>query len=154
MSYILTADLPLLEKLHQGKLPDAWQPLDTSTRDEVVFLAPLEIVSTRGRAQKLFGFEYLWEVYKPREKRRWGYYTLPVLYHDQLVARLDPRMDRTSGGLEIQGFWLEEATKLNVEFLYALTKGMRRFMEFVSAREVDLTAIQSTDLRQFLQERL
>ena len=87
--FMLTEDLPLLEKLHMGALPDEWQPLNTSTRDEMIFLAPLDIVSTRGRALPLFDFDYVWEVYKPQEKRRWGYYTLPILYQETLVARTD-----------------------------------------------------------------
>ena len=104
-AYVLTADLPHLEDSAGGRSPAAWEPGDTTTDEEMVFLGPLEIVSTRGRAQSLFEFEYLWEVYKPAEKRRWGYYTLPILYGDRLVARLDPKLDRASGTLLIRGFW-------------------------------------------------
>jgi uncharacterized protein YcaQ len=43
----------------------------------------------RGRAKLLFGFDYVWEVYKPEHKCKFGYYTLPILWSDRLVARFD-----------------------------------------------------------------
>ena len=70
--YLSAGDLPLLDDLEAGRVPPAWQPLDTTTDQEVVFLAPLDIVSARGRANELFDFEYVWEVYKPAAQRRWG----------------------------------------------------------------------------------
>jgi uncharacterized protein YcaQ len=99
---VLEKDLPLLEMLAEGKTPSEWQPLGPSTQDEVTFFAPLEIVSARGRAKQVFGFEYIWEVYKPVEQRRWGYYVLPILYGDDLVARLDPKLDRKTMTLQHQ----------------------------------------------------
>src|SRR5690606_28350711 len=84
--------------------------LDTTTDEEVTLLAPLEMVSARGRAKFVFDFDYVWEVYKPEHQRKWGYYVLPILYKDDLVARLDPKFDRTTNTLHILGFWLEEDT--------------------------------------------
>jgi uncharacterized protein YcaQ len=119
----------------------------------VTFLAPLEIVSARGRAKQLFNFEYIWEVYKPLELRRWGYYTLPVLYGDNLVARIDPKMDRKTGTLEIKGFWLEDdASAADPDFADALGKGLARFASFVKARQVDLSALQPEKLRSHVQK--
>ncbi|MGZ6316041.1 MAG: DNA glycosylase AlkZ-like family protein, partial [Anaerolineales bacterium] len=51
---VLRDDLPLLETLEAGRVPRSWKPLEATTLDEVTFLAPLDIVSARGRAQKLF----------------------------------------------------------------------------------------------------
>jgi uncharacterized protein YcaQ len=139
--FVLAEDLPLLETLHAGNIPGEWQPVDISTHDEMIFLAPLEIVSTRGRAQLLFDFEYLWEVYKPAEKRRWGYYTLPILYQDRLVARLDPKFERGTGTLLIKGFWLENDITVDEQFIAALASALKRFTRFVGANAVDLTAL-------------
>ena len=109
MSYLLPAeDLPLLEQILAGRLPEEWQPMESVSQEEMTFLAPLEIVSARGRARELFNFEYLWEVYKPQEQRRWGYYTLPILYRERLVARSDLKLDRDTSTLVVKGFWLEE----------------------------------------------
>ena len=92
--YLLTDDFPLLEQLHAGHMPEEWQPLETTTEEEMTLLAPLEVVTARGRALPLFDFEYLWEVYKPPEQRRWGYYTLPILSQERLVARTDLKLER------------------------------------------------------------
>ena len=70
------ADAALIEGLERGEVPSAWAPIATTTDEEAVFLSPLDPVSARGRAKPLFGFDYVWEVYKPVEKRRFGYYVL------------------------------------------------------------------------------
>ena len=114
----------------------------------MTFLAPLDIVSARGRAKKLFDFEYTWEVYTPAHKRRWGYYVLPILYGDDLAARLDPKLDRTTMTLEIKGFWHEEdAPVKDSGFAEALAKGLVRFANFVGAKRVDISAIKPVRLR-------
>ena len=63
--YALGSDAEALADLSAGRVPEAWTPLETTTTEEVVFLAPLDPVSARGRAKVLFGFDYVWEVYKP-----------------------------------------------------------------------------------------
>ena len=57
--------------------------------------------------RRLFDFDYLWEVYVPAAKRRWGYYVLPILYGDRLVGRIEPRIERRTKSLEIVGLWWE-----------------------------------------------
>ncbi len=147
----LASDLPLLEELDAGRVPLAWQPLGPSTQDEVTFVAPLEIVSARGRAQEVFDFEYIWEVYKPLAQRRWGYYVLPILYGDDLVARLDPKLDRKTMTLEVKGFWLEDDTPVDdPAFADALGRGLARFANFVDAKKVDIKAIAPPKLRDHL----
>ncbi len=135
--FLLSTDLPLLESLLAGRIPDEWQPLETTTNEEVTILAPLEIVSARGRAVKLFDFDYVWEVYKPAHQRRWGYYTLPILYGDRLVARFDSKLERSTAILQIKGFWLEEGQKLDRRFQTALKAGIKRFMTFTRAEKVE-----------------
>ncbi|QLQ08988.1 MAG: winged helix DNA-binding domain-containing protein [Anaerolineae bacterium] len=66
------------------------------------------ITSARGRARVLFGFDYVWEVYKPQPQRKFGYYALPVLWGDRLVARFDSKLDRASNTFVILGLWLED----------------------------------------------
>ena len=150
---VLDRDLPLLEELDAGRIPSGWQMLGPSTQDEVTFVAPLEIVSARKRANQVFDFEYIWEVYKPLVQRRWGYYVLPILYGDDLVARLDPKLDRKTMTLHIKGFWLEDdAPVSDPNFADALGKGLARFAKFVEAKTVDIDAIKPKKLQNHLQK--
>jgi uncharacterized protein YcaQ len=145
---VLTEDLPVLETLAMGRVPKRWNPKDTTTLDEVTFLSPLDIVSARGRAKKLFDFEYKWEVYTPVHLRRWGYYVLPILYGDDLVARFDLKLDRTTMTLEIKGFWQEDGAPVkDANFADAFAKGLLRFAKFLGAKKVLTKAIQPTQLR-------
>jgi len=149
----LTENLPIFETLEAGKIPPKWNPRGPTTQDEVTFLAPLEIVSARGRAKQVFDFEYIWEVYKPAEQRRWGYYVLPILYGDELVARLDPKLDRTTMTLHINGFWLEDHAPVHdPAFADALGKGLARFAAFVEAKQVDIESITPKKLQKHIQK--
>ncbi len=153
--YALTSDIPLLTTIEAGVIPAEWQPLTTTTREEAVFLAPLEIVSARGRANWLFDFEYIWEVYKPAEQRRWGYYTLPILYDDLLVARLDPKLDRKTSTLVINGFWLkDQALAGNSDFAAALARALAHFMTFLKAQKLDISTIKPVVLQTCVQDHL
>ena len=111
-------------------------------------------VGVRGRAKKVFDFEYLWEVYKPAHLRRWGYYTLPILYGDDLVARLDPKLDRKTNTLHVLGFWLEDDAPRDEAFASALAKGLRRFADMIVAKRFDLSGIRQTKLRSYLKKEL
>jgi uncharacterized protein len=148
---ILGEDVPLLESVARGKVPRAWKPVHTTTLEEVTLLSSLDIVSARGRAQQLFDFEYLWEVYKPAHQRRWGYYTLPILYGDELVARLDPKLDRPSMTLQIKGFWSEDdAPVKNADFVLAFANGLTRFATFLGARQINISGIGVASLQREL----
>ena len=146
--YALGSDAKLLRDLSAGRIPKAWKPLETTTSEEVVFLAPLDPVSARGRAKVLFGFDYIWEVYKPEHQRKFGYYTLPVLWGERLVARFDSRLDRTTNTFVILGFWLENrALGKDEAFAEALACGFARFVKFLGASKLDARAIREPLLR-------
>ena len=72
----------------------------------VAFLAALDpLVWDRDLLRSLYDFDYVWEVYVPAPKRRWGYYVLPILFGDRLVGRIEPRIERRTGELRIAGLW-------------------------------------------------
>ena len=78
---------------------------------------------------------------------------LPILYGDNLVARLDPKLDRKTMTLHINGFWLEEDAPLNEPaFADALGKGLARFASFVEARKVEMDAITPKKLREHVRK--
>jgi uncharacterized protein YcaQ len=146
--YALGSDAEVLRDLGAGRVPEAWTPLETTTTEEVVFLAPLDPVSARGRAKVLFDFDYVWEVYKPEHQRRFGYYALPVLWGDRLVARLDSKLDRTTNTFIILGLWLEdEALGKDEAFAEALARGFARFVTLLGASKLDAKAIREPLLR-------
>jgi len=147
--YALSCEVGFLDDLIAGRVPEAWTPLAATTTEETTFLAPLDPVSARGRSKILFGFDYVWEVYKPEHKRKFGYYTLPVLWGDQLVARFDSKLDRTTNTFIILGFWLEDtALGKDEAFAEALARGFERFVAFLGASKLDAGAIQEPRLRQ------
>ena len=151
LHYALGSDAKLLRDLSAERIPKAWTPLETDTTEEVVFLSPLDPVSARGRAKVLFGFDYIWEVYKPVHLRKFGYYTLPILWGDRLVARFDSKLDRTTNTLVILGFWLEEkALGKDEAFAEALARGFERFITFLGASKLDAKAIREPVLRRYV----
>ena len=65
-------------------------------------LSPFDrLVFDRKRAEDLFGFEYILEMYKPAAQRRWGYFALPILHGDRLIGKLDAKADRKAGVLRV-----------------------------------------------------
>lgn len=149
LHYAVRSDATVLHDLSAGRVPKAWTPLETNTIEEVVFLAPLDQVSARGRAKIVFGFDYVWEVYKPEHQRKFGYYTLPILWGDRLVARFDSKLDRTTNTFVILGLWLEDQALGNDEaFAEALARAFARFVTFLGAGKFDPTAIRELLLRQ------
>ena len=148
IQYALAEDEKVISGLSAGRIPKAWKPVDTTTTEEAVFLAPLDHVSARGRAKDLFGFDYVWEVYKPEHQRKFGYYVLPILWGDRLVARFDSKLDRTTNTFIILGFWLEDKALAKDEaFAQALARGFSRFVNFLGAKKMDAKAISYPLLR-------
>ena len=144
----LGSDARVLRHLSAGRVPKAWTPVETTTTEEVLFLAPLDQVSARGRARVLFGFDYVWEVYKPEPQRKFGYYALPVLWGDRLVARFDSRLDRATNTFIVLGLWLEDpALGKDEAFAEALACGFARFVTFLGASKLDAKAIREPLLR-------
>lgn len=102
----------------------------------VVFVAPLDqFLWDRKMTAHLFGFDYVWEIYTPEPKRRWGYYVLPVLFGDELVARAE--FWCRDGVLELREWHFEESGPAP-EFWDALEPAIREFMHYASARKVTL----------------
>jgi uncharacterized protein YcaQ len=78
------------------------EALDQPFVGRTALLSPFDrLIHDRDRTMSLFDFEYVLEMYKPAEKRRWGYFALPVLHHDRLVGKLDAKTDRKAGTLII-----------------------------------------------------
>ena len=93
-------------------------------------------------------------MYKPEHKRQFGYYTLPVLWGDRLVARFDSKLDRTTNTFILLGFWPEDASLVKDEiFIEALARGIARFMLFLGADKLDVKALPKSLMQQRLRSQ-
>jgi uncharacterized protein len=97
--------------LSAGRPAKAWLHADAVVprrMDAAAILTPFDpAVWFRDRAERLFDFEYRIEIYTPAPKRRFGYYSLPVLVGDDIVGRVDLKADRASSTLRVQSAWWE-----------------------------------------------
>ncbi len=101
------------------------------------FLPPLDnLLWRRERIADLFGFRYTWEVYQPPSKRRFGYYTMPILCGTRLIGRIDPRLDRDRGRLVVIGLHLEPAVRATRLLKRRLDSALEAFARFHGARDV------------------
>ena len=102
--------------------------LDQDFEGRTALLSPFDrLAYDRLRAQELFDFEYALEMYKPKDKRRWGYFALPVLHEDRLVGKVDATADRKRGLLEVH------AVHEDVRFTLAITKSLHAELEALSS---------------------
>ncbi|MEX2542862.1 MAG: crosslink repair DNA glycosylase YcaQ family protein [Trueperaceae bacterium] len=103
----------------------------------MTFVAPLDsLMWDRKALARIFGFDYVWEVYKPESERRWGYYVLPVFYRDAFVARFDGRL--VGGVWKLERWWWEPDVKVDDEMLGAFSAAVRGFTHYLGARRVSL----------------
>jgi hypothetical protein len=107
-----------------------------SAAPAVSFLAPLDpLCWDRDLLRQLYGFDYVWEVYVPAAKRRWGYYTLPLLFGDRLVGRIEPRIERTARTVTILGLWWEAGVepKATPGLVDAMREALSDYLAFAGA---------------------
>lgn len=101
-------------------------------------IAPLDnLLWDRAMIKEIFDFEYTWEVYIPKAKRKFGYYVLPVLYKDRFIARFEPKQHRANEPLAIHNWWWEDGIILTDEIKYGVDKGLKAFYDYLNAEGID-----------------
>ena len=124
--YVHADDLALLDRIESGE----WKPRTT-------LLSPFDnLIIDRRRTRLTFGFDYTMEIYVPAAKRRYGYYAMPVLHGDRLVARVDPAMDRASGRLSIRQISVEPGYD-DTSVARATREAITELANFLDAKAID-----------------
>ncbi|MFT7219022.1 MAG: hypothetical protein ACI8Z1_000636 [Candidatus Azotimanducaceae bacterium] len=96
----------------------------------VKFLSPFDnLIINRKRTLALFDFDYQLECYLPAAKRKYGYFSLPMLYGDNLIGRADIKADRSSHQLIIRNLVIEPGININATLIESLIQGVLRFAE-------------------------
>ena len=119
----------------------------------VAFLPPFDpLVWDRALLGSLFGFDYVWELFVPPEKRHWGWYVLPIVFADRFVGRIEPRIDRERAHLEVLDVWWEKSfvPRSSEGFVDAMRKALRAYLRFAGANRLEWAPHLRTEKRLFL----
>jgi uncharacterized protein YcaQ len=123
--YIHDMDIRLLESVRG----DDWQP-------RVSLLPPFDnLICGRSRTNRVFGFDYSHEMFLPENKRKFGYYLLPILWGDRLIGRVDPLTERSKDRLLINSVHAEPKAPCD-EVAPKIADAIQRLAEFLGAKEV------------------
>jgi hypothetical protein len=118
----------------------------------VAFLPPFDaLVWDRPLLGSLFEFHYVWELFLPPEKRRWGWYVLPIMFRDRLVGRLEPRINREGARVEVLDVWWEEgfAPRRADGFVDSMRDALRAYLRFADANRIDWAPRLGSEKRLF-----
>ena len=119
----------------------------------VAFLPPFDpLVWDRGLLGSLFEFDYVWELFFPPAKRRWGWYVLPMIFRDRFVGRIEPRIDRAGGQVQVLGLWWEDgfAPRRTDGFVDAMRTALRAYLGFARVSRLEWAARLGPEKRLFL----
>ncbi|MBE6016263.1 MAG: winged helix-turn-helix domain-containing protein [Lachnospiraceae bacterium] len=120
--YYLAEDDALMKEVVSGQ---------ADLKPRMSFIAPLDpLMWDKALIASLWDFTYAWEIYVPAAKRKYGYYTLPILYGDRFVGRIEPVPDRKEGVLRVKGLWWEPKVRQTKKLNTALERTLREFGKF------------------------
>jgi uncharacterized protein len=128
--YVHSADVPLLESIERGEF-----------EGRTVLLSPFDnLIRDRVRTLQFWNFDYKIEIYTPQAKRKYGYYVLPILHHEQLIGRIDPAMNRATGVLNINAVHLEPGAPQDQKTARAVRDAIEELGEFLGAGTINYGA--------------
>jgi uncharacterized protein len=119
----------------------------------VAFVPPFDaLVWDRALLGSLFDFDYVWELFVPPARRRWGWYVLPIVFRDRFVGRIEPRIERADARVHVLGVWWENgfAPRRVEGFVDAMRDALRAYLRFAGVRSVEWAAHLGTEKRLFL----
>ena len=126
--YMRAEDRPLLEAVLKE---------ETDCRARLEFLAPLDpMMWDRKLIEAVWDYQYSWEIYTPAEKRKYGYYVLPVLYGQDLAGRIEAAADRKNHQLVVKNIWYEPHVRPTKKLSHALDAAVQRLVRLNECGQV------------------
>lgn len=120
-------------------LPETMEQQPSRVVKNLHFLSPFDnAVIQRKRLKALFGFDYQTEIYYPVDKRKYGYFSMPILYGTEFIGRMDPKAHREQKHLEIRNLAIEPDVTLDQNLVQKLRL---KLMEFAHFNECDYFSI-------------
>ena len=119
----------------------------------VAFVSPFDaLVWDRPLLGSLFEFNYVWELFHPPAKRRWGWYVLPIVFGDRFIGRIEPRIVRDDGRVQVLNLWWEDgfAPRRVENFVDAMRDALRAYLAFAGASRLEWPPELHTERRLFL----
>ena len=127
--YCLAKDEPLMQTVLEGTF-------DKKARME--FLAPLDpMLWDKALIAALWNFQYSWEIYTPPDKRKYGCYTLPILWGEEFIGRIEAMADHKTNILRVKNVWLEPGIHRTKKLLTTLNRTINRFSRFNDCNVVE-----------------
>ena len=120
--YYRCTDEPMMREVTAGS---------ADLKPRMSFIAPLDpLMWDKQLIQALWDFRYSWEIYTPAAQRKYGYYTLPVLYGDRFVGRIEAAADRKEKLLRVKGLWWEPGVRQTKKLTAGLDRTLKAFSRF------------------------
>jgi uncharacterized protein len=131
-----------------GELPGKWfihsdylpmlEQLAVAREPRTTLLSPFDnLICNRRRTQLLFDFSYQSEIYTPKDKRRFGYYVMPILFGDRLIGRIDPALNRVQHRLVINAVHIEPNIAITSEMGQAVANAIQELANFLGATTIN-----------------
>jgi uncharacterized protein YcaQ len=115
--------------------------LERSWKGRTTVLSPFDtLIRDRARTLALFGMRYSIEIYVPPAKRQYGYFAMPILHDDELIGRIDPRVDREKDALLINAVHLEPGVKNYRATGVAVARALDNLAQFTGVSRVSVPA--------------
>jgi len=128
--FVHAEDLALLDRLEAGE----WEPRTT-------LLSPFDnLIIDRARAELWWDFAYRMEIYVPKDQRRFGYYSLPILHGDRLMGQVEPVMDRRRGALVVNAVHAEPNAAMDTSTALAIRRTIEDLATFTGAASIEVPA--------------
>jgi uncharacterized protein len=141
--YLHPENLPLLNPALQGELIPTYTTL----------LSPFDpLVWDRERTSTLFNFDFSLECYLPQEKRRYGYFLLPILHKGQLIGRLDAKANRKERIFEVRGLFLEPTVKISEDLAQEVAAAIERCAAWQATPQVAIIRSEPAEFGVMLAE--